>query len=483
MNTQKQTMQKNKAVRGIAWSAIERFSVQGVQFLVSIVLARLLSPADFGLIAIVLVFSIIFQTINESGLNTALIYKQDRDELDFSTAFYTNIVIGIVSYLLLFFASPWIASFYESNELISVMRVLSLNLIISSLGLVQLAKYTINVDFKTQARASLIAALISGTIGIVTAYISHSVYAIVAQQLTNNFIYVLLMWIFAKWKPMLAFSFIRFKILFTYAYKLILARLISVLFDDIYSLAIGKLYSPTVLGYYNRAMSFRSVLSRNLISIVQRVSVPVLCEAQKNNNEMQKVLLKFMSMTALIVYPLLAGLMVLSKPLVFVVLGEKWIETSTMLLLGCPVGFFYLISTFNRNVFNATGRTDWALKAEVIKKIIFIGVFLITMQYQIKVLLIGLIVISIIEMVIDTAYSRMQIGISLYTQIKSLFGILCAVFVMSFVVAIMTCLISNAYIQLIAGFAVGVLVYSTICYLFDICNFRKELRNAVNKRF
>mgnify|MGYP000275061936 CR=1 FL=1 len=474
---------KNKAVSGIAWSAIERFSVQGVQFLVSIVLARLLTPADFGLIAIVLVFSVIFQTINESGLNTALIYKQDRDELDFSTAFYTNIGIGIVSYLLLFFASPWIASFYESDELISVMRVLSLNLIISSLGLVQLAKYTIKVDFKTQARASLIASLISGATGIIIACISHSVYAIVAQQLTNNSIYVLLMWIFAKWKPMLAFSFARFKVLFTYAYKLILARLISVLFDDIYSLAIGKLYTPTVLGYYNRAMSFRAVLSRNLISIVQRVSIPMLCEAQKNNNEMQKVLLKFMSSTALFVYPLLAGLMVLSKPLVLVVLGEKWLDTSTMLILGCPVGFFYLISTFNRNVFNATGRTDWALKAEIIKKTIFIGIFLITMNYPIKVLLIGLIVISIIEMIIDTAYSRMQIGISLYAQIKSLFGILCAVSVMSFAVAIVIFLISNIYIQLFVGFVVGVLVYSITCFLFNICNFRNELRNVVNKIF
>ena len=474
---------KNKAVKGVAWSAVERFSVQGVQFLVSIVLARILTPADFGLIAIVLVFSIIFQTINESGLNTALIYKQDRDELDFSTAFYTNIGIGIVSYLILFFASPWIASFYGSTELIPVMRVLSLNLIINSLGLVQLAKYTISVDFKTQARASLVAALISGVIGIIIAYITHSVYAIVAQQLTNNSIYVLLMWLFAKWKPLFAFSFKRFKYLFTYAYKLIIARLISVVFDDIYSLAIGKLYTPTVLGYYNRAMSFRTVLSRNIINIVQRVSVPVLCEAQKNNIEMQKVLLKFMSTTALFVYPLLAGLMALSRPLVLVVLGEKWLETSTMLLYGCPVGFFYLISTFNRNVFNATGRTGWALKAEVIKKTIFVGIFLITMHFQIEVLLIGLIVISVIEMLIDTAFSHKQLGITLFEQIGALLGILCATTAMSMSILFIISLISKSYVQLIAGSVVGILVYSAICYIFNICNLKNESRNVIKKIF
>lgn len=474
---------KNKAAKGVAWSAIERFSVQGVQFLVSIVLARLLTPDDFGLIAIVLVFSVIFQTLNESGLNTALIHKLDRDDLDFSTAFYANIAIGIISYLLLFFASPFIASFYDSPQLVPVMRILSLDLVIKSLGLVQLAKYTIKVDFKTQARASLIAALISGTVGIITAYLTHSVYAIVAQQMTNNTVYVLLMWIFAKWKPMLAFSFERFKGLFSYAYKLILARLISVVFDDIYSLAIGKLYTPAVLGYYNRAMSFRSVLSRNLISIVQRVSIPMLCEAQKSNEKMQNVLLKFMSTTALLVYPLLAGLMVLSKPLVLVVLGEKWLETSTMLIYGCPVGFFYLISTFNRNVFNATGRTDWALKAEIIKKTIFIGIFLLTMHYQIKVLLVGLIIISVIEMLIDTAFSRKQIGISLFAQIKSLAGVLFATVIMSVAIIAFNTFVQNVYIQLIAGFVIGVIVYSVVCYLLNTCNFRNESRNIIKKIF
>ena len=290
------------------------------------------------------------------------------------------------------------------------------------------------------------------------------------------------MWILAKWKPMFAFSFCRFRTLFSYAYKLSLARLISVVFDDIYTLAIGKLYSQATLGYYNRAMSFRTILSRNLINIVQRVSIPMLCEAQGDNDKMQRVLLKFMTSTALFVYPLLAGLMVLSKPLVLVILGEKWSETSTMLIYGCPVGFFYLISTFNRNVFNATGRTDWALKAEIMKKFVFIGIFLLTMNYDIKILLIGLIVISIMEMLVDTAYSRKQIGISLITQIKSLFGVLFATLLMSIAILVVKEFIKLPLLQLIVGFFVGLIIYFIFCFLFNVANLKNEVVKYLSRK-
>lgn len=228
-----QDNKRGKAVKGVVWSAVERFSVQGVQFIVSIILARLLSPEDFGMIAIVIVFSTIFQTINESGFNTALVHKQDRDRLDYSTAFVTNLLIGVISYVLLFTVAPWIAHFYENAELTKVMRILSLNLVINALGLVPVAIYTIRVDFKTQARASLVAAVLSGIVGVVSAYLIRNVYAIVIQQLTYSVIYVALMWMYANYKVSFTFSLGRFKVLFDFASKLIGARLISVVFDDI----------------------------------------------------------------------------------------------------------------------------------------------------------------------------------------------------------------------------------------------------------
>lgn len=472
-----QDNKRGKAVKGVVWSAVERFSVQGVQFIVSIILARLLSPEDFGMIAIVIVFSTIFQTINESGFNTALVHKQDRDRLDYSTAFVTNLLIGVISYVLLFTVAPWIAHFYENAELTKVMRILSLNLVINALGLVPVAIYTIRVDFKTQARASLVAAVLSGIVGVVSAYLIRNVYAIVIQQLTYSVIYVALMWMYANYKVSFTFSLGRFKVLFDFASKLIGARLISVVFDDIYSLAIGKLYSPSSLGCYNRAQSFQQVLSKNIINIVQRVSVPMLCEVQNDNQQMKVVLLKFMCSTALVVYPMLAGLMVLSQPLILIILGEQWRESAEMLLFTCPIGFFYLISTFNRNIYNATGRTDLALKTEFVKKIIFVAIFLLTMKYRIQILLLGLIFISIIEMIIDINMVKRQIGLTLLDEIKALIPILFSTLIMSLIICCINFLFESYLLKLSVGFVVGVLSYLSIILMFNVADCRKELRN------
>lgn len=472
---------KNKAIKGVIWSAIEKFSVQGVQFIISIVLARLLTPEDFGLVAIVIVFSTIFQTINESGFNTALVHKLDRDELDYSTAFITNIIIGIASYVILFILAPVIATFYGNAKIISIMRILSLNLIINSIGLVPIAIYTIRINFKTQARASLIAAICSGTTGIISAIIIRNVYAIVIQQITFSSVYVLLMLCFSKWKPELEFSSERFSNLFQYAYKLIGARIISVVFDDIYSLAIGKLYNPAILGCYNRAQSFRQILSRNIVNIVQRVSIPLLCQEQNNYAAMKGILIKFMYTTAAIVYPMLTGLMILSKPIVLVILGEKWAFVSEMLLFSCPVGFFYLISTFNRNIYNATGRTDLALKTEILKKCIFIGIFLLTMEYKIQILLTGLIFISIIEMLIDVYMAKKQIGITFSEEIRPIIKILFACSFMALCVTISIDFFVSEILRLIIGIIIGVISYTIICYILNIANIKVLLKSYVSK--
>lgn len=474
---------KQKAIKGVTWSAIERFSVQGVQFIVSIVLARLLTPDDFGIVAIVIVFSTIFQTINESGFNTALIHKLDRDDLDYSTAFISNLVIGIISYFILFLCAPMIACFYEYPALVSVMRILSLNLIINAVGLVPTAMFTIRVDFKTQAKASLIAAVLSGITGILSAYYLKNVYAIVIQQLSFNVLYVILMIFFAKGLPSIRFSKERFSGLFQYAYRLIGARVISVVFDDIYSLAIGKLYSPASLGCYNRAQSFQQVLSKNVINIVQRVSVPLLCQEQNDYEQMKRVLLKFLASTALIVYPMLTGLMVLSKPIILVLLGDNWLFSAEMLLYVCPIGFFYLISTFNRNIYNATGRTDLALKTEIFKKTIFIIVFLFTMKYDIRILLWGLIGISMIEMLVDMYMAYRQIGITIWQELRPLIGIGFACAFMAITVILATIWIDSEIVKFVVGIIVGILSYSVVCFFLNIANFRTELKRYVSEIF
>lgn len=467
---------RQSTIVGIIWSAIERFAVQGIQFIVSIILARILTPQDFGVIAIVLIFLQIFQTLNESGFNTALVYKQDRDNLDYSTAFVANIIIGVVSYGILYVLSPYVAEFYNNKHLVEIMRLLSLNVIINSFGLVPLVKFTVNIDFKSLAKASLVAAVVSGIIGILTAMYLKNAYALVIQSLCYASVNVIAMSLIIRWKPIFRFSMNRFKGLFYYAYKLIGARIINVVFEDIYSLAIGKLYTPATLGCYNRSMSFRQFLSKNIINIVQRVSNPLLCEKQNNLQEMERILLNFISSTALIVYPLLLGLMVLSEPLVLVLLGEKWRLVSEMLILGCPCGFFYLISTFNRNIYNATGRTDLALKAEILKKIFFIFIFLVTMKLGIKVLLIGLIVISIIEMIIDIHFAKKQIGISFRNEFKSVIGILLTSCIMSLGISLILVMSISNILKLILGTTVGIVIYCLTCYIFNVADFKIRIK-------
>ena len=468
---------KKKVVKGVIWSAIERFSVQGIQFVVSIILARLLTPSDFGIVAIVLFFSTIFQTVNESGFSTALVHKQNRDALDYSTAFITNLIIGIISYLFLYVSAPLIAHFYDNDALIGVMRILPLNLIIQALGLVPLASFTIDVDFKTQARASLTAAIVSGAVGIGCAYSFRNVYAIVVQQISYSVVDVSLMWHFSKCRFPVKFSISRFKKLFSYAGKLIGARVINVVFDDIYSLAIGKIYTPAVLGCYNRSMSFRQVLSKNIINIVQRVSVPLLCDSQHDLVRMKSVLLRFLSSTALIVFPLLAGLMVLSQPLIMVLLGEEWLMSAKLLVYGCPCGFFYLVSTFNRNIYNATGRTDLALKTELIKKSLFVVIFLFTMNYGIEILLLGLVLISFIEMCIDVSMAKKQIKISFIEEFMALRGVSLSTFAMAFVVFFANLFIDNNYRKLMIGLIVGVVIYTVLILIFNVADCREELEN------
>ena len=471
----------NRTTQGVIWSGIERFSVQIIQFAISLILARLLSPSDFGILAIILVIMNILQTVNEVGFGAALIHKLDRDELDFSTIFAFNVVFGFVLYVLLYMLAPFIAEFFEQLELAKLTRILGLNLIINSFVVVQRVRLIINIDFKTQAKASLIAVLISGGLGIYCAYIGLGIMALLIQSLLNSAISTFLICIFAKWCPKLQFSCDRFFVLFRYAYKLILARVINSVFQEIYSLVIGKLYTPSQLGYFNRAKTFEQLSSNNITNIVQRVSTPLLCEAQKDSNNMSNILLRFIQNTALIVYPILFGMFVLAEPIIRVLLTDKWLPTAWILKVLCPIGLFYVISTFNITVFNATGRTDWALKSEVIKKGIFILVFAVAIYIGFEALVYSQIVIATIEFSIDTFYTKKLIGLTVFKQIKSVSGIFISALVMAIVVWMTISMLNSYLLKLVVGMLIGIIVYFTICYFFNVANF-KSIIYSITKR-
>jgi O-antigen/teichoic acid export membrane protein len=299
------------------------------------------------------------------------------------------------------------------------------------------------------------------------------VMAIIIQQLVNNVINTIFIWIYTKWQPKLQFSFKRFKVLFKFAYKLIFARFISAVFQEIYSLAIGKVYTPAQLGYFNRAKSFVGISSNNITQVVQRVSIPILCEAQEDKERLGDVLLRFIQKTAFIVYPLLFGLFVLAEPLIKVLLTDKWLPAAWMLQVLCPVGMLFVISTFNINVFNATGRTDWALKAEIIKKTLNILILAGSIMISFEALIISQILVAIIDFFVDTWFTKKQIGLNLLKQLKSIRAIVGAALAMAIVVKLTTFYLTNDVWKLIVGFVSGTMFYFIVSYLFNISEFRK----------
>jgi O-antigen/teichoic acid export membrane protein len=466
-----------KVKKGVIWSAIEKFSVQGIQFCISLILARLLLPSDFGLMAIILVILNVLQTINEVGFGAALIYKQDRDDLDFSSVFLLNIFLGIILYLILFFVSPFFSFYFDKPELTLMSRYIGVSLIINSFIVVQRTKLIINVDFKTQAKASLIAIIISGIIGIAMAYNGYGILSLVIQFILYSLINVILIWKMVGWRPSIRFSYKRFLFLFRFAYKLILSRLINTIFEQLYSIIIGKSFGFSQLGFFNRGQSFIKLSSNNLTTIVQRVSTPLLCEKQNDFKEMGELLKKFIYSTAMIVYPILFGLFVLAKPLIVFLLTEKWLGSVYVLKVLCPVGLLYVISAFNRNVFNATGRTDMALKTEIIKKTIFIIIVIFSAQLGFNIFLYSLVLIAVIEFLIDIYCTKKQIGLTLFDQLDSVKEIFISSICMSIIMFFSIYFIENYFLKLVVGSFTGFLSYVFMCYIFDIGKIRSVIKN------
>lgn len=464
-----------RTIVGIIWSAIERFSVQIIQFIVSIILARLLFPEDFGIIAIVNLLLAVFQTINEAGFSVALIHKLNRDDLDYSTTFIFNIFLGVILYIITFLIAPILAQFFNEEQLLVVTRLVCLNLIINSFIVVQRTILTLKMDFKTQAKASFISVVISGSIGIYCAFNDFGIMSLVYQSLLYSTTNALMIWYYSKWIPHTFFSFQRFQVLFNYAYKLTLARLIDVIYQNAYSFIIGKFYSPVQLGFYTKANSFQMLPSNNIAGIIQKVSTPVLCESQNDHEQLRKDFRKFLVSSCMIVFPIMAGMAVLAYPLIIVLLKEKWLPTAEMLKLLSPVGALYIMNTFNRNIFNAVGRTDIVLKLEVYKKIIYVTFIIIAIRWGITALLWVQILNSLIELFINTHYTKKLIDFGLIKQLKALKHVLLSCFIMTFAIYIIISFFDDYMIKLVIGTTSGIVIYTLMCYFFNIENLKKYL--------
>lgn len=459
---------KHQAVKGVVWSAVERFSVQGVQFVLGIIIARLVAPSEYGSIAMLGIFLAVAQTFIDSGFSNALIQKKDRTDIDYSTAFYFNLAIAIVVYGILFFIAPFIASFYKEPQLEMITRFIGLNLIISGISIVQRAKLTVKLDFKTQAKASFIAVLFSGIVGVALAYKGFGIWALIVQALLNNLLDTLLLWICAKWMPSFMFSWRSFKILFSFGSKLLLSGLLHTVYINLYSLVIGRKYSAIDVGYYNRAYSLAQFPSINIVWIITRAIYPVQCEMQDNDEQLNKSFIQYLRMSCYIIFPLMIGLSALAKPLVLVLLTEKWLPMAESLSILCIAYMWYPVMVINNQILNVKGRTDYFLKAEIIKKILAITILIITLPWGVEVLCWGVVLYNLLDCIIIIYYAKRVVLTTYRDQIKNIAPILLITAIMGGIILVMNQFIASSFFQLVWGFLFGGIVYIVLSFVFRI---------------
>lgn len=453
---------RKRTADGIIWSSIERFSVQFIQLIIQILIARILTPDDFGIIGMLAIFLAIAQSFIDSGFSNALIRKIDRTEIDNSTVFYFNIVVGVVFYAILYFTAPLIALFYDTPILTPVTRVISVGVFLNSLSIVQRAILTAKVDFKTQAKASLIAVVISGAIGLYMAHAGYGVWALVWQAVINYGINTLVLWGLTKWRPLWTFSWDSFKDMFGFGSKLLLSGLIDTVFRNIYTIVIGKVYTSADLGYFTKANQFAQFPSSNLTGIMQRVTYPLLCEFQTEDERLRHVYRKYLRLSAYIIFPLMIGFAAVAHPLLIVLLTEKWEGAVVILQILCIAMMWYPIHAINLNLLQVKGRSDLFLRLEIIKKIILVVFLCITIPMGVIWMCIGQILSAMIALVINTYYTGKLIDLGFFKQMYDLTPAILYSSSMGIIVYITTMFISDNILKVVIGIIIGVIYYIII---------------------
>ncbi len=411
---------KDKTVKGTIWSGIDNIAQFGVSFIVSIVLARLLTPDDYGLIGIISIFTAVCTALINGGFTSALIRKKDATDDDYNTSFIVNLGMSLLLYLIIYFCSPFIAGFFYRVELVSLTRVSALGMIIGALALVQQTRLTKLIDFKTQTKITVIASVTSGIIGIVLALFDYGVWALVAQQLACQSIRTILLWLANRWIPQILFSKKSFHDLFGFGWKVMAVGVIDTVWKELYQVVVGKYYSPATLGQYTRAKGFSQLFSSNLTNVIQRVTYPVLSNIQDDKERMiaayRRIIRGTMFITAISMFFLGA----ISEPLLYCLIGPQWQEASYYLSLICVSGSFYPLQAINLNMLMVQGRSDLVLKLEIIKKVMLVGPLCVGVLVGIIPMLLVNIIVTILCYFINSVYSGKFIGYTSMAQLKDI---------------------------------------------------------------
>lgn len=459
---------KTHVISSLLWKFLERAGTQGVQFVIQIVLARILCPEDYGILAVLTAFIALANVFVQSGFNTSLIQKKDADEADFSSVFWLSLFVSLLLYIILFFAAPFIARFYRNDILAPVLRVLSLTLFFGALNSVQSAMVSRTMQFRKFFFSSMGGALGSGIIGIILACNGFGVWALVFQQLANNLLISVILWITVKWRPRFVFSLKKVKGLFSFGWKILSSNLMAVFVQHIYNLFIGRFYSSSDLGIFTRGEQFPTLIATNLDGSIQSVMLPTLSSHNENVEDVKRLTRRFISTSCFCLFPCMFGMAAIAKNLVLILLTEKWLPCVPFLQLSCLYFAIWPIHTANLTAINAMGRSDLYLKLEIIKQSIGVFVLFATLKINLLAIVIGRVLFGFSAAFINAYPNKKLLNYSYFEQFSDIFPLLLISLVMAVGVYFLNFLHLPAIIVLLIQIVTGVLIYIFLSKLFRI---------------
>ena len=465
---------KQKVKSGLIWSALDSFINQAISLVIMLILASLLGPSEYGLVAMLAIFIAIAAVFVNSGFSSALIRKEDRDEKDYATTFYFSLVVSITCYCILFFLAPVIADFYQQQELISLTRVIALTVVINAFAIIPRTKLTVEINFKSQAKANLTSLFCGGVIGITLAFHGFGVWSLVVKQIVSTCISVIMLNFLSPWKPTESFCKSAFKKLFGFGSKLLVSSLLDTIYNNLYGLVIGKQFSAAQLGIYNQANTLSSLPATTITSVIQKVTYPMLSAMQRDGSKLDDAYLKTLKIGMMVVFPVMFGLSIIAEPLINLLLGDTWKASAPLISILSMAFALYPIHAINLNMLQVKGRSDLFLKLEIIKKVIVTAALITTVPFGVMEMCVGIVITSYISLFINTYYTAQLSSISQIMQFRALapIGLLTAV---AAVFSYYLCSgISTDWLAIIC-----MLITALLSYVILIVTFQKTLVNEV----
>ncbi|MGE7672618.1 lipopolysaccharide biosynthesis protein [Lysinibacillus sp. NPDC094403] len=459
---------KSKVLSSLLWKMMERGGSQSFQLIIMIVVARLLLPKDFGLIALVAIFISLANVLIQSGFNTALIQKKNADEVDFSSVFFLNLFVASILYVVLFFSAPIIAVFFEETQITLILRILSITLFFGAINSIQNANIARNMEFKKLFFSSLGAVLVSGIFGITMAYNGFGVWALIVQQLTSQFLVIVILWFTDKWRPKLLFSMERIIGLFSFGWKLLISSLIDTIYTNISGLLIGKLFSPILLGFYSRGEQFPGFIVSNINGSIQSVMLPTLAAHQENGERVKEMVRRVIVTSSFIVFPMMIGLAVIAEPLVKILLTEKWLPAVPFLQIFCAVYALWPIHAANLQAINALGRSDIFLKLEIIKKLLGLNILIISIPLGVHAIAIGSFVLGIISSLLNAYPNLILLNYSVKEQWNDIMPSLLIAVIMGAIVFCIQWLGLSDGVTICIQILTGIMIYIGLAKTFRL---------------